>query len=45
MIGLQKRIKMPFYFILKAFFALKIFKFLSWLFGYAEKTTWLERLG
>ena len=26
-----------FYLILKAFFVLKIFKFLSWLFGYAEQ--------
>ena len=32
-----------FYFILKAFFVPKIFKFLSWLFGHVEKTTWLER--
>ena len=32
-----------FYFILKAFFVLKILKFLSWLFGYIEKTAWLER--
>ena len=26
-----------FYFILKALFVLKIFKFLSWLFGHVEK--------
>ena len=31
------------YFILKAICVLKIFKFLSWIFGHAEKTTWLER--
>ena len=37
--------KYAFYFILKALFALKKFKFLSWLFGYVEKTAWLERLG
>ena len=30
------------YFILKAFFVLKIFKFLSWLFGHVEKMAWLE---
>ena len=29
--------KNAFYFILKALFVLKIFKFLSWLFGRAEK--------
>ena len=34
--------KNAFYFILKALFVLKIFKFLSQLFGHAEKTTWLE---
>ena len=38
-----KKIKNRFYFILKALFVLKIFKFLSWLFGHVEKTTWLER--
>ena len=26
-----------------AYFTLKIFEFLSWLNGYAEKTPWLER--
>ena len=31
-----------FYFILKAFFVLQIFKFLSWLFGHVGKTAWLE---
>ena len=29
--------------ILKALFVLKIFKFLSLVFGHVEKTTWLER--
>ena len=38
-----KMMKVAFYFILKALFVLKIFKFLSWLFGHAEKTAWLER--
>ena len=32
-----------FYFILKAFFVLKILKFLLWLFDHVEKTAWLER--
>ena len=36
--------KNAFYFIIKALFVLKIFKYLSWLFGHVEKTTWLERL-
>ena len=30
--------KIYFYFILKYLFVLKIFKFLSWLFGHVEKT-------
>ena len=34
--------KNVFYFILKALFVLKIFKFLSWLFGHVEETAWLE---
>ena len=34
--------KNAFYFILKAFFAPKIFKFLSRLFGHVEKTALLE---
>ena len=34
--------KNDFYFILKAVFVLKIFKFLSWLFRYVEKVAWLE---
>ena len=38
-----KVIKNAFYFILKALFVLKIFKFLSWLFGHVEKSAWLER--
>ena len=38
-----KMIKNPFYFILNVFFVLKIFKFLSWLFGHVEKMAWLER--
>ena len=33
------------YFILKALFVLKIFNFLSWLFGHVEKTAWLEKQG
>ena len=33
--------KNAFYFILKALLFLKIFKFLSWIFGHAEKTAWL----
>ena len=32
-----KIMKTPFYFTLKALFVLKIFKFLSWRFGDAEK--------
>ena len=35
--------KNVFYFILKALFVFKIFKFLSWPFGHAEKAVWLER--
>ena len=34
--------KNAFYFILRALSVLKIFKFLFWLFGYVEKTAWLE---
>ena len=37
-----KIIKNAFYFILNVLFVLKIFKFLSWLFGHVEKTVWLE---
>ena len=35
--------KNAFYFILKARFILKVFKFLSWIIGQVEKTAWLER--
>ena len=38
-----KMMKKASYFILKALFVLKIFKFLSLVFGHTEKTTWLER--
>ena len=38
-----KMMKNAFYFTLKALFVLKIFKFLSWLFDYVEKTARLER--
>ena len=38
-----KKMKNAFYFILKAFFVFKIFKFLSWLLGHLEKTAWLEK--
>ena len=37
--------KNAFYFILKALFVLKVFKFLSWFFGHVGKTTWSERWG
>ena len=40
-----KMMKNAFYFILNALFVLKIFKFLSWLFGHVEKMAWLERQG
>ena len=35
--------KNVFYFILKAFFFLKMFKLLSWLFGHGEKTALLKK--
>ena len=38
-----KIMKNAFYFILKTFFVLKIFQFLSWLFNHVEKIAWLER--
>ena len=38
-----KMMKNAFYFVLKALFVLKIFRFLSWLFGHVDKTAWLER--
>ena len=37
-----KMMKNAFYFILKALLVLKVFKFLSWIFGHLEKTAWLE---
>ena len=40
---LLKVMRNTFYFTLKALFVLKIFKFLSWLFGHVGKTAWLER--
>ena len=39
----SKMMKNSFYFILKALFVLKIFNFLSRLFGHVEKTAWLEK--
>ena len=39
-----KTIRNAFCVTLKALFVLKIFKFLSCLFGQVEKTAWLERL-
>ena len=36
--------KTVFYFILKALFVLKIFKFISWFFGRVEKTARLEKI-
>ena len=38
-----KMMKKAFYFILKAFFILRILKFLSWLFGRVKKMSWLDR--
>ena len=38
-----KIMKNAFHLILKALFVLKIFKFLSWLFGHVRKRVWLER--
>ena len=38
-----KTVKNAFYYILKTLFVAKLFKFLPWHFGHAEKTTWLER--
>ena len=40
-----KVMKNAFYFILQALFVLKVFKFLSWLFGHVEKKVWLEIQG
>ena len=36
--------KNTFYFVLKALFILKIFKFLSRPFGHVGKTAWLEKI-
>ena len=41
--GFHEMMKNALYFIRKTFFVLKVFKLLSWLFGYVEKTAWLER--
>ena len=38
----SKIMKNAFYFTLKALFVLKIFEFLSWLFGHVGKSAWLE---
>ena len=38
-----KKMENAFYFIWKALFVLKIFKFLSWPFGHEGKTAWLKR--
>ena len=40
----SKMTKNPFHFFWKAIFVLKIFKFLSFLFGHVEKTAWLETI-
>ena len=40
--SVSKMMENAFYFILKAHVILKVFKFLSSLFGPAEETTWLE---
>ena len=40
-----KMMQNAFYFILKALFVLKIFKFMPSLYGHVEKTAWLEGLG
>ena len=42
--SLLDMMKNAFYFIWKALFLLKIFKFLSWLYGHVEQTAWLEKL-
>ena len=41
--SLFELMKIAFYFILKAFFVLKIFNVLFWLFGHVEEMTWIER--
>ena len=40
-----KLVKNAFYFILKDISVVKIFKFLSWLFGHVEKAAWLKEKG
>ena len=40
----SKIMKNAFYFILKALFVLKIFKFLSWLFGHVEKKSLFRKI-
>ena len=40
-----KMMRNAFYFTWKALFVLKIFTFLSWLFGHVDKTARLERSG
>ena len=35
--------KNAFYFILKALYVFKVFKFLTGLFGHDQKAAWLER--
>ena len=40
-----KLMKNAFYFIIEAFFVLKILKFLCWFFGHVETTAWFERQG
>ena len=42
---LLKVMKSASYFILKAYFVLRIFNFLSWLFVHVVKMTWSERYG
>ena len=42
-VSLLKMMKNAFYFIAKALFVLKMFKFSSWLFGYVEKTVWVGK--
>ena len=39
----SKMMKNAFYFILKALFVLKIFKFLSWHSGHVEETAYLTK--
>ena len=41
--GPLKMMKNAFYFMIKALFVLKVFKFLSWYFGHVGKTALLER--